>query len=386
VSTVGHDVEGAAGPAVDALTVDVLVVGAGPVGLAAAIHACAAGLDVVVVDRRTGTFDKACGEGLLPGALRAVQALGTDPPGQPLAGISYRARGRNADHRFAAGPGRGVRRTALHEALRKRATDVGATLLHGRVTGLVQDGTGVDVEVVPAGRGDGVADRRAAITLRAGWVLGCDGLHSTVRRLAGLEPRAPRRAGQERGRQDDHRYGLRRHFRVVPWTELVEVHWSPRAEAYVTPVAPDTVGVALLGTRAVHAEGFDVLLRTQFPELDARLATATDAGPLLGAGPLRQRSRHRAAGRVRLVGDASGYVDALTGEGVRVGLAQADAAVRHLSDAEAYERAWRAVTRDYRALTTGLLAWASGPARRTIVPAAVRAPWLYGAVVERLAR
>ncbi len=89
---------------------------------------------------------------------------------------------------------------------------------------------------------------------------------------------------------------------------------------------------------------------------------------------------------MRLVGDASGYVDALTGEGVRVGLAQAEAVVRHLEDAEAYERAWRTVTRDYRALTTGLVTWASGPARGAIVPAAARLPWLYGAVVERLAR
>ncbi|MEV0949586.1 NAD(P)/FAD-dependent oxidoreductase [Promicromonospora sp. NPDC050249] len=360
------------------LDADVVVVGAGPVGLAAAVHARTAGLDVLVVDRRTGTLDKACGEGLLPGALRAVQALGVDPPGQPLAGISYRAPGRHADHRFAAGTGRGVRRTALHEALSKRAADVGAQLLHGRVTALRQDAGGVEIELAPGGASRG----RDPVTLRAGWVLGCDGLHSTVRRLAGLEV-GP---GQRADRPAASRYGLRRHFQVPPWTDLVEVHWSPHAEAYVTPVGPDTVGVALLGPRSESGAGFDVVLQTQFPELSARLATAAAAGSLLGAGPLRQRSRRRSAGRVRLVGDASGYVDALTGEGVRVGLAQAEAAVRHLDDAGAYERAWRTATRDYRALTAGLLAWASGPARRAIVPAAERAPWLYGAVVERLAR
>ncbi|MGO2702801.1 MAG: FAD-dependent oxidoreductase, partial [Cellulosimicrobium funkei] len=70
--------------------VDVLVVGGGPVGLAAALHARRAGHDVLVVDRRAGVIDKACGEGLLPGALAAVLALGVDPPGHPLAGISYR--------------------------------------------------------------------------------------------------------------------------------------------------------------------------------------------------------------------------------------------------------------------------------------------------------
>ncbi|MFE7507563.1 NAD(P)/FAD-dependent oxidoreductase [Promicromonospora sp. NPDC057488] len=353
---------------------DVLVVGAGPVGLAAATRARAAGLDVLVVDRRAGTLDKACGEGLLPGALRAVRELGADPPGHPLTGISYRAPGRNADHRFAAGPGRGVRRTTLHAALRARAAEVGADLVHARVTALRQDAAGVEVELADAG------DRNPA-TLRARWVLGCDGLHSTVRRLAGLDARS----GWGGDRPSRRRYGLRRHFRVAPWTDLVEVHWSPHAEAYVTPVADDVVGVALLAPRAVSGAGFDTLLRTQFPELAARVA-ATEAGPLLGAGPLRCRSLRRTAGRVRLVGDASGYVDALTGEGVRVGLAQAAAVVRHLDDAAAYERAWRTATRDYRVLTTGLVAWASSPARGAIVPAAARLPWLYGAVVDRLAR
>lgn len=86
------------------------------------------------------------------------------------------------------------------------------------------------------------------------------------------------------------------------------------------------------------------------------------------------------------MGDAAGYVDALTGEGLRVGLAQARAAIRTLHDPHAYEAAWRGVTRDYRALTTGLVAWARSPLRGAIVPTARTVLWLYGAVVERLAR
>ena len=363
--------------------VDVLVVGAGPVGLAAAVRAREAGLDVLVVDRRGGTLDKACGEGLLPGALGAVRRLGVDPAGHPLAGISYRSPGRHADHRFAAGPGRGVRRTTLHAALRERALDAGARLEQASLQGLRQDARGVEVDLAPAGGG--------ATTLRAAWLLGCDGLHSTVRRLARLEADVGARPGGRAPGAGVPRYGLRQHFRVPPWGDLVEVHWAPHAEAYVTPVAPDVVGVALLGPRAATPgaggpDGFRALLRTDFPELAGRLGDAPAAGPVRGAGPLRQRSRARAAGRVRLVGDASGYVDALTGEGVRVGLAQADAVVRHLDDPAAYERAWRAATRDYRRLTSGLLAWAGSPARGAIVPAADAAPWLFGAVVERLAR
>lgn len=339
---------------------DVVVVGGGPVGLAAAIEARGRGLDVVVLEPRTGTVDKACGEGLMPGALRLLHAWDVDPAGHPIAGISYRSPAGHVDHRFRGPAGRGVRRTVLHDALRDRAAAAGAVTVTGRAEDLRVKADGVVV---------------AGITARH--LLACDGLHSTVRRLAGLEtPPRPSRPGPA----DRRRYGLRRHYDVAPWTDLVEVHWSPTAELYVTPVAPDLVGVALLGPRGTSLDEALAAL----PELGARLAGAT-AGPVRGAGPLRQRSTRRARGPVRLVGDASGYVDALTGEGLRVGFAQARAAVATLDDPAAYERAWWAVTRDYRVLTSTLVAWATSPLRPALLPVARRSPALFGAVVERLA-
>ncbi|HQY32985.1 MAG TPA: NAD(P)/FAD-dependent oxidoreductase [Propionicimonas sp.] len=337
---------------------EVLIVGGGPVGLAAAIHARLAGYDVVVVEPRTAPVDKACGEGLLPGALAAVRALGVDPPGHRLAGIAYLDDRRRAEHRFAGEPGRGVRRTTLHAALAARAAELGAVHLTARVQDVRWD-----------------RDGAVAAGVSARWLLGCDGLHSTVRRAAGLEPPGPTTHGVRR------RYGLRRHVRIAAWTDLVEVHWGRRAEAYVTPVGQDLVGVALLGPPGA---GFDELL-DEVPALRDRLGDA-ERGPVRGAGPLRQRSVRRTAGPVRLVGDASGYVDALTGEGLRVGFAQAAAAVATLGDDAAYERAWRSVTRDYRWLTTGLVAWATSPARGAVVPLARRVPPVFAAAVERLAR
>lgn len=339
---------------------DVLVVGGGPVGLAAAVEARRRGLEVVVLEPRAGTVDKACGEGLMPGALRLLQAWDVDPPGHALAGISYRSTAGHVDHRFRGTSGRGVRRTVLHDALRERAAAAGAVTVTARADDVRTTPTGVEVA--------GVSARH---------LLACDGLHSTVRRALGLEPAAaPRRPG----RTDRRRYGLRRHYEVAPWSDLVEVHWSPVAEVYVTPVAPDLVGLALLGPRGATLE--DAL--QALPELATRLAGAP-GGPQRGAGPLRQRSTRRAVGPVRLVGDASGYVDALTGEGLRVGFAQAVAAVATLDDPAAYERAWWAATRDYRLLTSALVAWAGSPLRPALLPVARRSPALFGAVVERLA-
>ena len=349
--------------AVGGLDADVLVVGGGPVGLAAAIESRLAGWETVIVEPRAGDIDKACGEGLMPGTLAALHRLGVDPTGHPLSGISYRSTGAHIDHLFRTGPGRGVRRTTLHEALRQRAAELGVSRVRGQVDQLSLSAGGV-----------------TAAGVRARWLLGCDGLHSTVRRLAGLaETRSARLSRAARGVPD--RFGLRQHFVTRPWTDLVEVHWGSTAEAYVTPVSDELVGVALLGPRG---SGFTATLE-QFPELSARLAGASPAGPIRGAGPLRQLTVARTAGPVRLVGDASGYVDALTGEGLRVGFAQAHAAVSTLADPQAYERAWVTATRDYRVLTSGLVAWATSPARAAVVPVAVRSPALFAAIVERLA-
>ncbi|MGV8966176.1 MAG: NAD(P)/FAD-dependent oxidoreductase [Cellulomonas sp.] len=347
-----------------AFDTDVLVVGGGPIGLAAAIEARLAGLDVVVVEPRESAIDKACGEGLMPGAVAALARIGVHPHGHPLLGIGYRGGTRHVEHHFKSGPGLGVRRTTLHAALDARATALGVRRVVGRVGVIEQDAWGV-----------------TAAGIRARWLLGCDGLHSSVRRLAGLDRPVDGLPGR-RGGRDRRRFGLRQHFAVVPWTDLVEVHWGQSVEAYVTPVADDVVGIALLGPP--HTD-YAAALAT-FPELAERLRGAEPAGTLRGAGPLRQRTSRRTVGRVRLVGDASGYVDALTGEGLRVGLAQAAAAVAHLDDPDAYERAWTASTRDYRALTTALVAMATSPLRRVIVPTAVHLPLAFGAVVERLAR
>jgi flavin-dependent dehydrogenase len=340
------------------LDTEVLVAGGGPVGLAGAIEARMAGLDVTVVEPRDGPIDKACGEGLMPGALPELARLGVDPDGMPFHGIAYLDGRRRVEHRFDGGPGRGVRRTVLHAALRERAVAAGVRFHEGRVDAVHQRAGFVE-----------------AVGLRAAWLLGADGLHSAVAREVGLAlppPRARRRFGQ------------RRHYALPPWSEFVEVLWTPAGEFYVTPIGDRVVGVALLARRGEH---FDDALATA-PGLAERLRGVEAASELRGAGPLRQRTRARVAGRVLLVGDASGYIDALTGEGLRIGFAQARAAVAAIraDRPDEYEAAWERETRDFRRLTGALVRLASSPLRGTVVPTASRLPGVFAGAVERLAR
>ena len=339
-------------------TPDLLVAGGGPAGLVTALHAARAGLDVEVWEPRTGAIDKACGEGLMPGALAALQALGVDPDGHPFHGIRYVGSGRSTDAAFRAGPGRGVRRTTLHRALHEAAVDAGARVVARRVGAVSQDEDAVVV--------DGT---------RARHLVAADGLHSPVRRALGLHVAAGRHP----------RFGLRRHLRLAPWSPYVEVHWGRDVEAYVTPVADDVVGVAVLAsTRGT----FDDRVRA-LPGLAARLDGAAPASGVRGAGPLRQGARRRVEGRVLLVGDAAGYVDALTGEGLALAFGQADAAVRAIVDGvpHRYEHDWAALTRSYRWLTTALLVGTRPrPVRRALVPVAAALGPVFDAAVNSLAR
>jgi flavin-dependent dehydrogenase len=346
-----------------------VVVGGGPVGLAAAILARQSGVDVAVIEPRTGPIDKACGEGLMPGALAWLERLGVQADGAELRGVAYVQGGLRAEHRFAGGPGRGVRRTVLHRAMSDRADELGVQRIVGRVESIAQTahsvtvgGTGLDV-------------------VTSDWLIGADGLHSRVRELVGV---ARTRAAGRNGNNRTRRFGLRQHFRIAPWSDMIEVHWGPNAEAYVTPLGAELVGVAMLGQRGID---FATELST-VPALADRLAGIQIDGQVRGAGPLRQRTTRRTCGRVLLAGDASGYVDALTGEGLRVGFAQADATVRAIEagDIRSYEDAWARSTRDFRLITGALVAGARSPLRSQIVPASVRLPRLFGAVVERLAR
>ncbi|TCC33727.1 NAD(P)/FAD-dependent oxidoreductase [Kribbella sindirgiensis] len=336
--------------------IDLLVAGAGPAGAATAIRAALAGLSVVVVEPRPAPIDKACGEGIAHSAVAYLERLGVELSGRPFHGIRYLDETHTVDAHFTAGPGLGVRRTTLHAALMSRLAALNVPVLPTRVGPITQTPTSVTA---------------AGHTAR--YLAAADGLHSPIRRQLSLTTPTPGAV----------RRGLRRHFAVSPWTDLVEVYWSKLGEAYVTPVADDLVGVAVLtsarGTFDSHLDAFPLLKR--------RLQGAAPASAVMGAGPLRQRVTARTAGRVLLVGDAAGYVDALTGEGIAVALRTSAELVDCIraDRPQDYEAAWRRVSWECRLLTASLL-WARNRPLLAprIVPAAAAVPGIYRTIVNRL--
>jgi flavin-dependent dehydrogenase len=144
------------------------------------------------------------------------------------------------------------------------------------------------------------------------------------------------------------------------------------------------------GWRSWRADGrsYDQKLAL-FPEIAAKLAGAEPTSETRGAGPFWQRARHRVAEGVALVGDAAGYTDAVTGEGITLALRMGEALARSFAEhgsPAGYERAWWRITREHRAFAALLGFGVEHPrARRAAFRALARAPDLFDALLRRAA-
>ena len=277
---------------------DVLVIGGGPAGLAAAIAMRQRGIDVLLADALLPPIDKACGEGIMPDSLRELAQLGIDlgsAHGAPFRGVRFCDGHSTVTAGFSSGEGIGLRRRALHSLLVNRAREVGVRMRWGTQVAL-------NPGRLPTLAGDLILYR---------YLVGADGQSSRVRAWSGLN----------RGTLHTRRFGFRMHFRVPPWSPYVEVHWGPLGQAYVTPVGSDEICVAVVTRCPAMARTAQVI--ESLPALREKLrhaqATSRERGSITTTRTLRRVVR----GNVALLGDASGSADAITGEGLAMAFRQA---------------------------------------------------------------
>jgi 2-polyprenyl-6-methoxyphenol hydroxylase-like FAD-dependent oxidoreductase len=292
---------------------DLAVIGGGPVGSTLALLLARAGRRVTVLERARLPRDKACGEGLLPSGARVLASAGIALEAEgfpPVLGVRYRLEGGSSVRGdLRSGSGRGVRRTRFDALLAERACSTpGVRFLCGcAAQALHPDAGGVRVET-PDG------------PLRAYAVVAADGLRSaTARWLGWARPPAGR-----------PRHALVGHLAADAGAlgDEIVVTLLDDVEVYAAPVGPCEVLAAVLGPRGAlrHAassvtDSYLAAVRRAHPAL----AGAPPTRRVRGAGPFRTRPRTVAADRVFLAGDAAGFLDPLTGDGIAAGLAQAAA-------------------------------------------------------------
>ena len=276
---------------------DIVVVGGGPAGIAAAIAAQKHGFRTTVLDARTPPIDKPCGEGILPQGVSALRSLGVSVPSEsafPFRGIRFSDEESSVCAAFGGTAALSVRRVKLHQLLVEHAVREGVEFLWG--TRVTQYGP----DVVKSTQG----------SLSCNWLIGADGQKSQVRKWAGLEPRVRR----------EKRFGFCAHFRLPPWSDAAEVHWARGCQIFITPMAQQEVGVAVL-SRDPQLRLEKALLH--FPLLAAKLAGATRTTKEWGDATALQTLPRVTRGRLALAGDASGSVDAITGHGLSLAFQQA---------------------------------------------------------------
>jgi flavin-dependent dehydrogenase len=345
------------------MSADLVIVGAGPAGLTAAIHAAQRGLSSVVIDRRRPAPDDGCGEALMPSSVDLLDRLGVELPlrgPQALAGIRFCDADGRADGLFHAGHGLGLQWSMLGSALHERATMLGVTLRYGETATAWRD------------LGDSVVVDTSSGRVTGRFLVGADGSRGAIGRQAGLTVAS----------RDERCAHACRRYAIAPGSRYVEVHCADEGEIFVVPTGTGAVDLMVRARRS--ADCARVLASSS--NLARRIAGAGASDPVLHDRTLARRTWRRHRGNVALVGDAARTFDPLGGESVTLAMRTAMA----LTEVIAQERSLRHYERSYRRLTRNrvlfdrlLTAAASRPeTRRRLIAGLRAAPEAFGRLLE----
>ena len=206
------------------------------------------------------------------------------------------------------------------------------------------------------------------VTVKARWIIGADGLHSHVRRWAGLD----------RYLWNRERIAFRQHFAVDPPPKYVQVLWAEAGQCYITPVGGDEISVAVI-TSGDHSDFRDLL--SFFPTVADSLPRSIAINAVRGSLTASRRLRRVCADSIALVGEASGSVDAITGEGICLALQQAEALADAIASGELaiYSRKYRRIMRRPTLMAAALTALSDHHTmRRRILKGLSQDPQLFG--------
>jgi flavin-dependent dehydrogenase len=311
----------------------IVVVGGGPAGSTTATLLARRGANVVLFDSARFPRRKACAEYVSPGGAAILAQLGLDlrDRGRWLRGMEIRAPSgacHALEYRGGRQLGLSIARVELDTALLDLAKESGVD---------VREGCRVASVITASERATGARDAGHRVTgvklatggeQHADFVIGADGMHSVVARAAGkpLRPYWPRRIG------------LVAHYAGVAWPEAHGQMWVS-SHGYVGVAPLDNHGLLSVGlVGPLHSTHFDAALAAHYPQLAHRLSVGRQQGPIIGIGPLRRRTRATAGTGYLLVGDAAGFFDPFTGEGIYRALKGAQLAAASLTDDLDYTR------------------------------------------------
>ncbi len=331
---------------------DVVIVGAGPAGSTLAQRLARDGFHVALVEHQRFPRFKACGEFMSPECLPMLSDLGvadelrrlgaSEVRGMILHGYGRRAVGRFSDVGSVRAPqlhGWAIRREIFDAVLLDSALRTGGVELFERtlVAGLLRDDRGRVVGVT-ARRIDG-----EPIELRATWTIGADGLRSRVARELGVHRQVPWL----------DKIALTTRYFGVEWGSSAEVHFIDGGFFACTSVENGLVSLNLIMDRDRYVgadqrrEGFLDAQLALTPELGERLARGTRVDPVRGVGPLSADTTQQTFDGAALVGDACGYVDPITGEGIFFALKGAEMLAASAGAALHARRTDRKALKDY---------------------------------------